>query len=353
MNKFLLLVFLAYCYPSWAENAMQFKIVPASPERNFVRQAIQNGQYEIFASGEIDAEASTRFEKFVNDNSIDNAIVIFDSPGGSLIGGLKLGSLIRNLYFDTAIGLYGVNGHRIFEGLCASSCAYAFAGGAYRYFYDGKEKLGIHQFYSSNQNIGDVGDTQVLSSVLIAYLQDMGINAKAFVMASSARGNEMFWLTQQQAEQLGFANNGSFQTTAEIKMSGLTPYLKIEQNHNEVMARVLFNCESHKVVISAGIVTTPELSQAKRAGLVRNYLETTPGDVLLEQKGDALTYAVDSVLWLRRALSRSDLTSILKADSLGIWTENGGPMRWGAMIDLRSAKEKMLYFAKNCVITAQ
>jgi hypothetical protein len=329
---------------------MQFKIAPASSEQDFVRQFVRHGQYEIFASGEIDSGAAARLELFVKENSIDIAVVIFDSPGGSLLGGLKLGSMIRSLHFNTAIGSYGIVSNRVFSGICASSCAYAFAGGVYRFFNDGNEKLGIHQFYSSDQNVGDIGDVQIVSSNLIDYLETMGVDAKAFIVASSVRGNEILWLTQEQAVQLGFTNNGSVQTTVEIKMYGLAPYLKIEQSRSDGMGRVLFTCESHNIILSAGIVTTPPLSQEKRSGLVRSYLEATPGGKLLDIKGNLFTAAVGSVLWLYRVVSSNDLAALLKADELGIWTENGGPMRWGTMIDLRPAKDKMLYFANNCLL---
>lgn len=350
MKSPVLLFLMTFCCPAWASDAMQFKIAPASAEQDFVRQFVRHGQYEIFAFGEIDSGAAARLELFVKENSIDTAVVIFNSPGGSLLGGLRLGSMIRKLRFDAAIGSDGAGGSRVFSGICASSCAYAFAGGVYRFFNDGNEKLGIHQFYSSDQNVGDIGDAQIVSSTLIDYLQTMGVDAKAFIVASSARGNEMFWLTQEQAVQLGFANNGSDQTTVEIKMYGLTPYLKVEQSHSDGMSRVLFNCDSHSIILLAGIVTTPSLSREKRRSLVRSYLEVTPGGEILEKKGDSFTSAEGSVLWLHRMVSPSDLAALLKADELGIWTENGGSMRWGVMIDLRPAKDKMLYFANNCLL---
>lgn len=47
-----------------------------------MRVVMDGGQYQIFASGEIDAGAAERFQKFVRDTSIDDAIVLFDSSRG-------------------------------------------------------------------------------------------------------------------------------------------------------------------------------------------------------------------------------------------------------------------------------
>ena len=80
----------------------------------------------------------------------------------------------------------------------------------------------------------------------------------------------------------------------------------------------------------------------------RNYLETDSGEILNAQ-GRSETSAVGSVIWLYRSPTTSDLLKLLKSNQLGIWTENGGPMRWGATIDLLPAREKMIYFTKNCL----
>lgn len=343
-----LIIALALVGPAYADEPMHFKIAPSTSENDFKREFLKNGQYEIFASGEIDSGATERFEKFVTSNSIDDGVVLFDSPGGSLSEGMRLGKAIRSMRFHTGIGSYGQDGRRLYQGTCASSCAYAFAGGEYRFYYGNKEKLGIHQFYSSGSNQADIGDTQLVSSVLVDYLQSMGVDPQAFVIASTTRGDSMFWLTVDQAISLGLSNNGANPTVVEIKVTGANPYLKLEQILSDVTARVLFGCKDNRIVLMAGIVTTPELSGQKQSSLVRNYLETDSGELLVAQ-GRSETSAVESVLWLERLPSNSELVSLIKTNQLGIWTENGGPMRWGATIDVRPARQKMAYFISNCL----
>lgn len=344
----LLTLALALVVPAYAAEPMQFKIAPNTPKNNLFRAALRGGQYEIFAFGEIDRGASERFQKFVTANAINDAIVLFDSPGGSLSEGLRLGKAIRSMRFDTGVGSYGQNGRRLYQGMCASSCAYAFAGGEYRFYYGGKERLGIHQFYSSGSNQVDIGETQIVSSVIVDYLQSMGVDPQAFVVASTARGDSMFWLTEGQAISLGLSNNGANPTVADIKVVGATPYLKLEQRSSNGTARLLFGCEDNSIILLAGIVTTQDLSREKQFGLARNYLETDSGELLVA-KARSGTSAVDSVLWLQRLPSNSDLLNLLKTNTIGIWTENGGPTRWGITIDVRPARQKMAYFIKNCL----
>lgn len=344
----ILILSLALIDPVYAADSMQFMIAPMTPENIAIQITSRGNQYEIFASGKIDPGTTERFQKFVQTNSIKDAIVLFDSPGGSLSEGMKLGKAIRSKRFDTGIGSYSQDGRRLFQGICASSCAYAFAGGEYRFYYGNKAKLGIHQFYSTGTNQADMGDTQRVSSILIDYLQFMGVDPKAFVVASTTRGDSIYWLTPDQAISLGLSNNGANPTVAEIKMVGAYPYLKLEQIHNNVTTRILFNCLNNQISLMAGIVTTPDLSRENRLGLARHYLETDSGELLVAQ-GQTGTLVIDSVLWLQRPPSNSDLLELLKTNQLGVWTENGGPMRWGATIDVRPARQKMDHFIRNCI----
>ena len=56
-----------------------------------------------------------------------------------------------------------------------------------------------------------------LSAIVAEHLLEMGINQKAFILASSVGSNDMKWLTKEEALALNFANNGKNKTTAEIK----------------------------------------------------------------------------------------------------------------------------------------
>ena len=77
----------------------------------------------------------------------------FNSPGGSLLGGIRLGRAIRMLAMNTSIGKTVLNSafeeHSFYhteKGICFSACAYAFLGGLTRVANGGE--YGVHQFYT-------------------------------------------------------------------------------------------------------------------------------------------------------------------------------------------------------------
>lgn len=351
MLKTLLAALFMFSPVSVHAEDMKFRLPPDTVENRTARLIVNNGDIEIYASGDITLGTSERFIEFVRNKSVKSGVVVFDSPGGSLMEGIKLGRQIRQFGFNTAIGSYGPNGVREFNGICASACAYAFAGGEYRFFNGEKERLGIHQFYLSGDNKGDIGDTQLVSSVLVEYLSEMGVDPRAFAVASTARGDAMRWLTMSEALLLGLANNGADATTAEIKINERdgSPYLKLEQRLSNVISRVVFGCTNNQIVMTAGIVTSHDRSLAMRNNLSRNYLETSGANEIMEMPGNSGTAVIGDVLWLMRTPADEEMLALLKSDDLGIWTESEDPMRWGTVINLRPTKEKMVYFFKNCL----
>ena len=346
---FFIIMLLSIC--TNAEGIMQFSVKPMNKLEAIVHQLNPNIQDEIYADGDIDPMASERFEQFINAHSFDSnkTIVIFNSLGGSLLSGIKLGKVIRNNNFDTGIGILGKDWQRPTNGVCASACAYAFAGGNWRYFDDKSEMLGIHQFFDTeNENIGNIGETQIISSLIVNYLREMGVDPYTFALASKTSSNEMLWLNVGQASKLGLVNNGVKPTTYEIKLMGLSPYIKIEQIRKDVGTRVLLYCDTGKLVMEAGIVTTPEASAEHMRSINRSYIETTSNPHLLDIKSNQNVTASGHVVWLIRVLDNSEFLSIANSEKIGIWTENGGVLKWGAILDIKPIRKKLMAF-KNSV----
>lgn len=344
VRSLVLIVVAALASPAVAQPQMTFRIAPQTELNVILRAAVLGGQHEVFAAGEIDEGATARFLEFLSTNSIDDAIVLFDSPGGSLSEGIQLGEAIRERGFDTGVGSYGADGGRKFEGTCASACTYAFVGGDYRFFNGGRERLGIHQFYKDGENQADLGDAQVLSAILMDHLRRMDIDSRAFVLASSARGDSMRWLSIDEARLLNISNDGKGIATAEIKLLESVPYLKLEQAHSNVIARALVHCYGNRPTFSFGVVTTPEISALRAASLTRAYVETNEG---LKIQSDEIEHA-GHALWMRIEPNNVELAALLRAEELGFWSENGGPMRMGAYLDLLPVREKLHYFVENC-----
>ncbi len=196
------LILMVFGLASGAANAMTFT-APKHSLPDVVRWMDQHGDTtRIYAEGEITATSAGELEQFVRANHIESGMVLLNSPGGSLMGGVALGNAIRKLGFDTGIATYA-HGGMVTSGICASACAYAFAGGRGRYYSGGATRLGVHQFHSQGYDI-DSGTSQEVSGILVAYLQRMGVDASAFSASASVQPNDILWLSAAEASRLHF-----------------------------------------------------------------------------------------------------------------------------------------------------
>lgn len=344
----LLLVGVSSATSANADTPMKFTI-EADPQERAIMKVVRNGIEDIFATGEITDGTAERFKDFVKANNIENAKVSFNSPGGSLFEGMKLGRAIRALGFYTTVGVYNPT---FTEGaskaaICASACAYAFAGGTSRFLDGYTGRLGIHQFYAPD-DVGVTGeDVQQVSGLLVAYLDEMGVDAKAFSLSTVAGRDGMIWLPPEDALTLRFANNGSELPTAEIRLSGMIPYLRVEQNHHDVTARVLFNCQAKQMSMMFGIVTDPTSSAMFAENQKRSYFEFDQQEFLVVT-GKSGGKANGSVVWLSRDLRSEQLLQLLRASVVSGWIDGFGAVRYGASLDIPPVRGKIVEFAKQC-----
>jgi hypothetical protein len=180
------------------------------PEGDICHGNAVNNPY--LAVGVITPETPKAFMEFASKNP-PYAPIEFTSPGGNLLGALKLGELIRNGGYDTSLGK-----------VCASACAYAIMGGIKRYVvqsefdadsdYDNRNvgatgtKLGIHQFYQSDAlnepqkrafSAIDKSADQLLMGILLEYTLRMGVDTRLVSVASSIPPwQEIRWLTPEE-----------------------------------------------------------------------------------------------------------------------------------------------------------
>ena len=327
-------------------DRMEFRL-DDSDGSDFKRITFKGGNYEIYAAGPIDEDVAIRFKNFVSVHKIDHAIIYFDSPGGSLKGGLNLGHAIRSLGFETGVRSINYEYGKGPVAICASACAYAFAGGAARFYDDKVGRLGLHQFYGSEDLPISSEDSQFTLGFLIDYLDEMGIPGKTVALASRAKKSEMIWLSTEDAEGIQLANNGVQPTKAEIKLSGGHPYLRLQQDFSDVTSRVLIYCDGDAIIVLGGIVTNPEFSNRQSGVFTISYLEfgTQEYQKIPESRGFE---AEGSTIWVERRIPRSQIELLTKSDYMGIWLENGGPLRWGTFLNLRQVRPHVTNFLENC-----
>jgi hypothetical protein len=334
--------------PVNAQTPMTF-FRETDPQKAFAEKLTGGGLVNIYASGEIVDGTADEFIEFVRKNNIGAAMVHLNSAGGSLYEGMKLGRAIRMMEFSTTVGIYqsDYNSDANKNSICASACAYAFAGGTSRYISEYTGSLGIHQFYSKNGAATSGEATQRVSGLIVAYLDEMGIDAKAFTLATIADRNGMIWLTPDTALELRFANNGSAAPTAEIKLLEMKPYLRIEQVHSHSTARVLFFCEEKQITIGFGIVTDEDSSAMIAGNQKRSYLELDDKEFLVVS-GSTGGSAVRDVVWLRRNLTPATLRQLIQAQVVSAWIDGFGAVRYGTTLQIGTVRSKISEFVSQC-----
>ena len=139
--------------------------------------------YGTFAYGD-----GERFEQ-LSTTLPKGTTVMFDSAGGNLLAGLKIGETMRARGFSSLVGAGSV---------CASSCAIAWLGGTRRYLSSGG-RLGFHAAS------GDEGVSAPGNALVGAYMARLGLKQEAVYALTAASPYDIAWLDFASARTLGIA----------------------------------------------------------------------------------------------------------------------------------------------------
>ena len=340
-----------------ATKPMTFYI-ETDPKERFLNSLHSGGKESIYAEGDIAEGTTDKFLTFVRENKIVRAKIYLNSAGGLLFEGINLGKTIRALQFSTTVGIYSptYDSDKSRKSICASACAYAFAGGESRFLNKYTGRLGLHQFYADINDKLSGEDAQRVSGIVVSYLDQMGIDAKAFALSTIADSNGMIWLTPDQALELRFSNNGTKNPTAELKMINMKPYLRVEQERYDGTARVTFLCDSlnKKIEMGFGIVLdSDDTSFVHKGWAKRNYFELTGnlsglGKEVFIRPGIDRVKAIRHVVWIGRTLSSSDLRALISSNEVGGWIDGYGAVRYGAKLDIPLIRGKISEFGTQC-----
>ena len=143
----------------------------------------------ITIDGEITAGDEIDFAKTIR--GLDDALVVFNSPGGDLAPGLEIGLAIRDSGFDTLVP----DGYE-----CASACALAWLGGDNRAM-GGDSYVGFHAAYVEVGH--QAQETGAGNAVIGAYLHELGLSYDTIFFLTSSPPDSMYWLTFDDAADLG------------------------------------------------------------------------------------------------------------------------------------------------------
>ena len=150
---------------------------------------LNDGGPLVSLEGDIELDDVAQFWSKVA--ALSKATVAFRSEGGSLLAGIRIGTLIRESGFATLVpdGAW-----------CASACAVAWLGGVHRLLGTGS-KVGFHAAYVLKGH--KATESGPGNAVLGAYLYQLGLSEDAIVYVTQAEPSSMRWLSLEQAAQYG------------------------------------------------------------------------------------------------------------------------------------------------------
>ena len=174
-------------------------------------------QHIIFADGEIQDGDAKKLEHLIRNsdlNPLSDYVVRLNSPGGSLLEGIQIGTVIRAATLQTFISRGDI---------CASACALAFLGGTKRYATGtgiGRRMefgaiLGFHGFRNGTDVVSFENKTFTKSRIATALILEY---------ASEMKGVDLGWLAQAQnvpPEKLRHAKSPADIAALSITLEGM------------------------------------------------------------------------------------------------------------------------------------
>lgn len=185
-----------------AKKPMSFRIVTNDPDA-----PVETQRRWVTATGALTPDTPQVFEWFLKGNDITGLTIYFDSAGGSIVGGIRLGDALRKANARVAIGRSTPVGpepkkgedrlprHQLLpgRGICYSSCAYTFLGGKQRLIAP-NASYGVHMFWPGDQMEGilsrkyaysEIERAQRISANLAVYMQRVGADATLLQLAAA------------------------------------------------------------------------------------------------------------------------------------------------------------------------
>ncbi len=155
----------------------------------------------IMATGEIEYNDVEKLDRYVSNlPKKKHTAIYFNSPGGNLLGGIRLGRYFKNNRIKTVI-----QG----DSICASACALAFLGGTDK---DGNKwmsstttsHLGFHAFSKGDgTKYADSDLTQQIVAEILKYGYYVNAPMEIFIKQFSTPSHDMYWFSKDEELKLG------------------------------------------------------------------------------------------------------------------------------------------------------
>lgn len=157
---------------------------------------------ELRLTGSIDIGSAERFAAEIAARGEYVQTVVLDSPGGSVVDALAIGSLIHEKGLATKVAA---------GSLCASSCPIVFASGAER-IASPAAAIGVHQMYAAAlsgepQNAlrvagAAMSDAQLTTGKIMSHLAKSGVDNEVWIKALETPPDRLYYFSAEEMTRL-------------------------------------------------------------------------------------------------------------------------------------------------------
>jgi hypothetical protein len=197
-----LIVASSLSLPAWAQP-LSIDLEPSNADKRIVSDI----RWDVFLEGDIEAGDADRLERELVPIGNDKADVYLNSPGGSLMDGLRIGRLLRRLGVNTFLGKRETGKSEVGPGVCLSACSIAFLGGVRRSVVVGSI-YGVHRVSMNVHSERDFDAGQIVAAEVSRYLRDMGVDSRLFDRMASTDKDSIYVLGSAELRALHIVDDG-------------------------------------------------------------------------------------------------------------------------------------------------
>jgi hypothetical protein len=320
-------------------DRLRIRAVAPDEATQFVR-----GEYwTIFLDGPIDAGAADRLSEIIAAEGIDAASVYLNSRGGSLAAGVAIGRVIRASGFSTNVGRGTTDPLETAPGVCFSACAFAYAGGGWRYL-DDDAQIGVHRFHGEAPRGDELADAQFVSGAITRYLSEMGVSTDLFALMAGTPSDEIYVIDADDARELRLVNDGRDVPEWSIEASDAGFYLRGVQDTAWGPGKVVIGCLGTGWMLMGfySVTNADEIT----AGAVRASVRVDDDFLPLEGKS---FYAKNGDVVGMADLAPATVARLRRASEIGFAFHPLNPeIFWGFAVEVGEFREKVERYFSAC-----
>ncbi|MGM0583909.1 MAG: hypothetical protein ACQEUZ_04600 [Pseudomonadota bacterium] len=172
-------------------------------------------------------------------------LLMFDSGGGSLMEGIRIGRLLASRSAVTTAQVGNMNRP---DAICASACVLAYLGADYRYL-SASRRIGVHKFSTDSEIAGDeaMALAQDLSGIIVSHIIDNRADPALFDRMVRTGPREIDWVDRDTLEEWRVVTGPVYAETA--RYVNLDGKLVLELEHSAIhgVNRMLLQCSEEKL----------------------------------------------------------------------------------------------------------